>query len=70
MGFKLKLILVLLVGIALSSSLYFTSGYFKRQMASYVGYSEICVDGVKYLQFVSGASVKYNVEGKIVRCQP
>ena len=67
MGLKIAIAIVLLL--VLSSSLYFTSGYFKRQLASYVGYSEICVDGVKYLQFVSGASVKYTVEGKIDRCQ-
>ena len=31
--------------------------------------SEVCVSGVAYLQFTSGATVKYTPEGKIARCQ-
>lgn len=30
--------------------------------------SEICYDGVTYLQFTSGSTVKYDKEGKIVTC--
>jgi len=30
--------------------------------------SESCVDGVKYIQFPSGASVKYTRDGKIATC--
>jgi hypothetical protein len=65
---NLKIFIGIALIIAIVSSFYLTSGYFKRQLASYTGYSEICVDGVKYLQFVSGASVKYSVEGKVERC--
>jgi hypothetical protein len=30
--------------------------------------SESCIDGVKYIQFPSGASVKYTREGTIATC--
>ena len=30
--------------------------------------SETCHDGVAYLQFTSGASVKYNTDGTIAKC--
>jgi hypothetical protein len=29
------------------------------------GYAEVCIDGVIYLQFPSGATVKYNRDGSI-----
>ncbi len=58
------ILLILLV----TAAAFFGSGYFKRQLAYYAGHSTICVDGVKYVQFVSGASVKYNVDGTIARC--
>lgn len=38
-------------------------------VAHYTGYSKICVDGVKYLQFTSGASPQYTVDGKLVACK-
>ena len=31
--------------------------------------SETCHDGVTYLQFTSGASVKYNADGTIAKCK-
>lgn len=36
--------------------------------AAVTGESEHCVDGVKYIQFLNGASVKYNPDGTIVTC--
>jgi len=33
-------------------------GYIDRVIATYTGSSEICIDGIKYIQFTSGASVK------------
>ena len=30
---------------------------------------ETCIDGVMYLQFVSGATVKYKTDGKIALCK-
>lgn len=43
-------------------------GSINREMAHYTGHSEICVDGVKYIQFSSGASVKYDAQGHVVQC--
>jgi hypothetical protein len=41
-------------------SLLFTTscGYFDRMLATYTGSSEMCIKGIKYIQFTSGASVK------------
>lgn len=68
MNWKVNSILITVLIIVLAGSLYFGSGYFKRQLATYTGYSEICVDGVKYLQFMSGATPKYNPNGSLVKC--
>lgn len=37
-------------------------------VAHYTGYSKICIDGVQYIQFTSGASVQYGKDGKVVTC--
>jgi hypothetical protein len=55
--------------IVLAIYLYSSSGWFKQRVAKYTGYSEICVDGVEYIQFISGASVKYNTNGTISLCK-
>ncbi|MGV3665419.1 MAG: hypothetical protein ACO1NV_04760 [Leptospira bouyouniensis] len=44
-------------------------GTISRGCAKYFGYDEVCVDGVKYIQFTSGASVKYNPDGSIATCR-
>ena len=45
-------------------------GAFDRTVSSITGNgSEVCHDGVVYLQFTSGVSVKYNVDGKVVACK-
>ena len=44
-------------------------GDLARNAASLTGYSRICVDGVQYIQFTSGATVQYNAEGKVVVCK-
>ena len=36
--------------------------------AHYTGWSEICVKGVQYIQFTSGASVEYDQAGQVVKC--
>ena len=41
-------------------------GRFEKIKANVVGSSEIVVDGVVYLQFPSGVTVKYNRDGSIV----
>jgi hypothetical protein len=43
-------------------------GNFDRKVANITGSSESCIDGVKYIQFPSGASVKYTREGRIATC--
>lgn len=35
-------------------------GQWERTKAKYAGWSEVCVDGVTYLQFPSGVTVKYS----------
>lgn len=64
-----KFILAIVSILVLASFLFFSSGYFKRQLAVYSGYSEICVDGVRYLQFISGATPKYNPNGSLSTCK-
>lgn len=60
-----------LIMIMLAMSMCFLSGCGKwnRIVAIWTDYSEICVDGVTYLQFTSGASVKYTDAGTIQKCQ-
>lgn len=43
-------------------------GWADRVVAHVAGTSQVCVDGVAYLQFASGATVKYNRDGKIATC--
>jgi len=59
-----KVALAVVVAVALSGC-----GYFDRAGATFTGSSETCVDGVKYIQFTSGASVKYTPDGKIATCK-
>jgi hypothetical protein len=44
-------------------------GTLSRGCAKYFGSDEVCIDGVKYIQFTSGASVKYNPDGTIATCK-
>lgn len=53
-----------LVGILLLTG----CGAIEREVASFTGYSKICVDKVEYIQFTSGASVAYNTDGTIKTC--
>ena len=43
-------------------------GWLDRRVASDTGYSKICVDGVTYLQFTSGATVQVDRTGRPVPC--
>lgn len=55
--------------LALLTALLLTGcGFWSRQVASTVGYAEVCVNGVSYLQFISGVSVEYTREGKVKMC--
>lgn len=44
-------------------------GNVNHVVAGWTGSTETCVDGVKYLQFPSGATVKYNTNGTIATCK-
>ena len=57
--------LVLCVAVLTSLS---ACGKLDRTIAHYRGYAEVCVHGVDYLQFSSGASVEYDREGHVVTC--
>ena len=59
----MKLIPLLLIGLLLSGC-----GYVNRTVATVTGEEEVCVDGVSYLQFPSGVTVKYQRDGFIATC--
>jgi len=44
-------------------------GWFERKVvANFTGYGKMCIEGVQYLQFSSGATVQYDATGKVVAC--
>jgi hypothetical protein len=60
---------------ALTVSLIFSSislvgcGYVERAASGYTGKPfQTCVDGVAYLQFTTGSTVKYTQDGKVANC--
>lgn len=52
--------------VLLVSVMFVSCGNLNKMAASVRGYSEVVVDGVIYLQFPSGVTVKYNKDGSIV----
>lgn len=61
----MKIILTLLLAASLTGC-----GWFERKVAAVTGgATKTCVDGVTYLQFTSGASPQYNIDGKLVACK-
>lgn len=60
----MKITLVLLFTLLLAAC-----GQADRVGAALTGYSEQCVDGVIYLQFTSGATVKVTPDGKPATCK-
>ena len=52
----------------LASALLTGCGWFDRVAAIATGYARVCVDGVEYLQFTSGATVAYTRDGKVKTC--
>lgn len=48
---------------------FFGCGVVERFEAKVTGHSKMCVDGVEYIQFTSGASVAYTTDGKIKLCK-
>jgi len=61
----MKAILLAILALSLSGC-----GKLDRMFVAITGdASETCHDGVTYLQFTSGASVKYNADGTIAKCK-
>lgn len=58
-----------LLSLALIAGLLAGCGKFEQGVARWTGYSEQCIDGVIYLQFSSGASVKYRPDGSVATCK-
>ncbi len=58
-------IVVLILALAMLTG----CGQIERNVATWTGYSKICVDGVEYIQFTSGATVAYNRDGTIKTCK-
>lgn len=51
-------------------SLFMGCGKFDRLSTSVTGApSKVCVDGVSYLQFTSGATVQVDINGKPIACK-
>ena len=44
-------------------------GKMDQMEAHFTGYSKICVDGVWYIQFTSGAVPAYTLDGKLQSCK-
>lgn len=44
-------------------------GQLSRMIGYVTGWSRICVDGISYIQFTSGASIEYTQDGKIKTCK-
>jgi len=44
-------------------------GWFDKATAYTKGYSEHCINGVVYIQFTNGASVKYDKGNNVVECR-
>ena len=57
-----------LLAIALAAGLLAGCGKFEQGVARWTGHAEQCIDGVVYLQFSSGATVKYLPDGRIATC--
>ena len=58
---KLFVISILALGLAVCPIIF-------CRAAQYTGSSKVCVDGVQYIQFTTGASVQYDKDGKVVTC--
>jgi len=60
----MKKILIALLIVSLSGC-----GAADRFNAVATGYAEMCIDGVTYIQFASGGTVKVDITGKPVPCK-
>jgi hypothetical protein len=57
------------IAMILSAAILLTGcGWVDQNVAKATGYARMCVDGVEYLQFTSGATVAYTRDGKVKTC--
>jgi hypothetical protein len=62
---KTKLVLIAVSAVVLTGC-----GWYERKVvANITGYTKICVEGVTYLQFSSGATPQFNLQGLPVACK-
>jgi hypothetical protein len=59
---------ILIVAAAIACLSIAACGQMDRGVANLTGHSEQCIDGVKYVQFSSGASVKYKKDSTVDTC--
>lgn len=60
----MKLFIVMGIAVMLTGC-----GWFDRYVVANVsGYSKTCVEGVTYLQFPSGATPQFNIDGSMKAC--
>ena len=59
----MKTLLVITIALSLTAC-----GWVDRFGAGVTGHSKMCVDGVSYIQFTSGATAQLNQAGKPVTC--
>lgn len=59
----MKTLIVILLCLSLTAC-----GWFDRAEATLTGYSEHCIDGVEYIQFRNGATVKHLPSGEVSTC--
>ena len=58
-----KIILAIAITLSLAAC-----GKLEQLEAHYTGWAKICIDGVTYIQFTSGATPQYTIDGKFVPC--
>ena len=57
------------IGIIILSALVLSGcGQIQREQAHWAGHTKVCVDGVTYIQFPTGAAVQRDRDDKIVPC--
>lgn len=67
MTFRGFLIIVVLLSLT-AILMYINSGKYARQKAEILGYTTVCIEGVNYIQFSTGATVKMNKDGTVSTC--
>jgi len=59
----IKALFIAITAIALTGC-----GMVDKSVAEFKGYSKICIEGVTYLQFPSGATVQVDLQGNPIAC--